>query len=308
MIVVHQGKIVFERYPGMREHDSHITMSIAKTMPSLVIGLLEEEGKIDVQHTIGSYVPALNDTAWNVVKVIDVLNMSSGLDVEECERSRDDAQSPFSRFLRAVLNVRGLDGTVEKHTDVIRSAKKLRESGQIYEYSSINTQVLVLLAQAVEHRSWVDIFQERVWSKMNAEGDVNVCVTPDGIAMPFGMVAMRLRDMARYGMLYTPSWDQAARQRVVTPAMIEKIRAGAAIERNPGSPQGDAPVYSARQWDWVFNDGGFFKGGLHGQGLYVSPGKDLMIAWFSTAQTSELLKFALAIAERYAKRSAEKVK
>jgi CubicO group peptidase (beta-lactamase class C family) len=290
MIVIHKGKIIFERYPGMREDDTHITMSVAKTMPALVIGVLEEEGRIDVEHTIGSYVPALNDTAWNEIKVIDVLNMASGLDVEETEQNRDDARSTFGRFLRAVLNVPGPDGKVEKHTDVIRSPKKLREPGHIYEYSSINTQVLVLLAQAVEHRSWAEIFQNRVWSNMNAEGDVQVCVTPDGIAMPYGLAAMRLRDLARFGMLYTPNWARAARRPVVTADMIEKIRKGASAQRN-------VAVGSSRHWDCVFNDGDFYKGGLHGQGLYVSPGKDLVIAWFSTAQSSELLTYGLAIAK-----------
>jgi CubicO group peptidase (beta-lactamase class C family) len=41
---------------------------------------------------------------------------------------------------------------------------------------------------------------------------------------------------------------------------------------------------SSRQWDVVFADGDFFKSGLMGQGLYVSPDRDLVIAFFSTAR------------------------
>jgi CubicO group peptidase (beta-lactamase class C family) len=36
------------------------------------------------------------------------------------------------------------------------------------------------------------------------------------------------------------------------------------------------------QWDAVFSDGDMFKSGVGGQGLYVSPAKDMVVAWFST--------------------------
>ena len=47
MVVVHQGRIVFEDYPGMRPFDYHVWMSTAKTTTSLVVRLLAEAGKID---------------------------------------------------------------------------------------------------------------------------------------------------------------------------------------------------------------------------------------------------------------------
>lgn len=299
MIVVHRGKIAFEKYPGMRDQDSHLMMSIGKTMVSLVIALLEAHGKIDVQRTIGAYVPTLRDTAWNAVKVIDVLDMASGLDVGESVESRNDPTSTFGRFVRAAFNVPGPDGKLEKHTDVIRSARRLRDPGPTFEYSSINTQVLVLLAEAVEHRPWADIFQERVWSKMNTEGDLQVATTPDGIAMPCGLCSVRLRDLARFGMLYTPSWNRAARGRVVSVDMVKQIQKGALAGRKATLAERSVPVTFSRQWDVVRADGDFFKKGLHGQGLYVSPGKDLVIAWFSTAASSDLVWYACAIATAY---------
>ena len=299
MVVVYRGKIVFEKYPGMRDHDTHLIMSVGKTMVNLVVALLETDGKIDVRHTIGSYVPALRDTAWAGIKVIDVLDMASGLDVGESVESRSNATSAFGRFVRATLNVPGPDGKLEKHTDVIRSAKKLRGPGPTFEYSSMNTQVLVLLAEAVEHRPWAEIFQERVWSKLNAEGDLLVAVTPDGIAMPCGLIAARLRDLARFGMLYTPSWSRAARDRVVSADMVNQIQAGASAGRKASVSEGGVPVTNSRQWDAVRANGDFFKKGLHGQGLYVSPGKDLVIAWFSTAASTDILWYACAIANSY---------
>jgi CubicO group peptidase (beta-lactamase class C family) len=59
MVVVRKGRIVFEEYPGMRPSDSHVWMSVAKTTASLIVRLLAEEGKINVEMPIDSYMSAL---------------------------------------------------------------------------------------------------------------------------------------------------------------------------------------------------------------------------------------------------------
>src|SRR5579863_8968149 len=45
IIVVHQGKIVYERYAGMTPADKHLYFSISKIIVSAIIGILEAEGK-----------------------------------------------------------------------------------------------------------------------------------------------------------------------------------------------------------------------------------------------------------------------
>ena len=205
MIVVRRGKIALEAYPGMREEDAHVLCSVTKTLAALVVALLEADGKVDPRRTIGAYVPALRGTEWDPIKVIDVLDMASGLDVLEVHTPAGEGDTAFGRMARALFNVPSPNGKLEKPLDVIRSVKRLREPGRRFEYSSVNTQVLVLLAEAVEHRRWTEIFTERVWSKMNAEGDLQVTIAPDGVPIAAGFVSARLRDLARIGMLYTPS-------------------------------------------------------------------------------------------------------
>lgn len=100
MIVVHKGKIAFEQYPGLRENDNHLWMSSAKTTTSHVIALLEAEGKIEVQKPVDSYVPELKGTAWQGIKVIDGLDMASGLDIEENDKSRSECSTTTGRPMR----------------------------------------------------------------------------------------------------------------------------------------------------------------------------------------------------------------
>lgn len=105
--------------------------------------------------------------------------------------------------------------------------------------------------------------------------------SPDGVALAHGLVSSRLCDLARYGMLFTPSWDKVASARVVTPEIIKRIRQGVRTKKfyRDGF---DGPVFisclnddtmisNSRQWDAVWPDGDFWKAGIMDQALYVSP-------------------------------------
>ncbi|GEM81289.1 hypothetical protein [Vibrio superstes] len=44
----------------------------------------------------------------------------------------------------------------------------------------------------------------------------------------------------------------------------------------------DSSLGNSRQWDAIWSDGDMWKASLQSQGLYVFPGKDLVIAFYST--------------------------
>jgi CubicO group peptidase (beta-lactamase class C family) len=200
-VVLHHGRIIFEDYPGMRPSDNHVWMSIAKTTASLVVRQLAEEGKIDVEKPIDSYMPAFRDTEWRGTRVIDVLEMASGMDIIETQANRENPRSIIARYNHATAGEPNADGKVESQLEVVRSARRLGPAGRAFDYSSLNTTVLALLAEAVEGRRWADIFQDRVWRKMGAEGDMQVALAPDGTPQAHDPLSTRLRDVARYGLL-----------------------------------------------------------------------------------------------------------
>jgi CubicO group peptidase (beta-lactamase class C family) len=310
-IVIQGGRIVFENYPGMRPTDNHVWMSIAKTTASLVVRKLVEEGRIDVQKPIDTYLPAFRDTEWRGTRVIDVLDMASGMDIVETQANRENPRSIIARYNHATAGEPNADGKIESQLEVVRSARRLGLPGRSFDYSSLNTTVLALLAEAVEGRRWADILQDRVWGKMGVEGDMQVALAPDGTPQAHGLLATRLRDLARYGLLYTPSWARASRERVVTDAYVREIQRGGrkqiflkgelgnrmVSDSFPANP----PSANHWQWDAVWDDGDFYKGGVFGQGLYVSPDRDLVIAWYSTVMSSDLTQYARQIADDVAR-------
>ncbi len=293
IVVVHKGEVVYEKYPGMRPEQSHLWASNAKPLSSLLIDLLIDEGLIDQEQTFGHYVPDFRGTAWENIRIIDILDMTPGLDTEEDSQTRQDPDSIAIRTFLAEFNEPyARAGRVETLREILKDARKTREPGTSFDYGSPVTQALVLLTEEVTQKKWADSFQEKVWSRMYVEGSLQVHLAPDGTAAVHGLVSSRLRDMARFGLLYTPSWSQVAQEQIVTPQILDRIRDGVRGEDFYLAGY-DGPIFTrrlndrimgnSRQWDAIFEDGDFFKGGLMGQGLYVSPDRDLVIAFFSTS-------------------------
>ncbi len=131
-------------------------------------------------------------------------------------------------------------------------------------------------------------------------------LSPDGVAMAHGVVSSRLRDMARFGMLYTPSWRKVATRQVVSDAVIARIRDG--VRDTSFFTNGvdgtifvdrlgdDTILANAWQWDYGWPDGDLYNGRFMDQGHYVSPARDLVIAFFSTSPTMSLGRYLRPIA------------
>lgn len=304
-MVVKSGKIVAQSYPDLRAEDAHLWASCAKPTAGLIIEHLIEAGKIDETRGIGEYIPALRDTDWSTVTVRDAMDMTPGMDCEENEATRAD---PSSNAIRAFLAEFGtpVNGKVETLLEVLQSSKRVGTPGEKFEYGSPCTQVLVLLAEAVSGKPWAELFRENVWSQMRTDGPLQMHLTPDGVALAHGVVSSRLADMARFGMLYTLSWSKVATRQIVSDATLARIRDGVrdkAFFMNGYDGKVftdrlgcDTMLGNARQWDCIWPDGDMYKGGFMDQGLYVSPARDLVIVYFSTAPIMNTTRYLRPIA------------
>lgn len=300
-VVVRDGQILYETYPGMREDDHHLWFSVSKTLAGLMVGLLEADGLIDVDLPIDAYLPELTSTHWQGIRIIDILDMASGLDLAESEQSRTDRHSTVGRFFRIEL---GDTSDMGQHTSdqILFAAGAKGPPGELFEYSSLDTKMLGLLVERVSGQRFADLLSDRVWSKMGAEGDGLLGVNREGGPAVYGMMSSRLRDLARYGMLYTSSWNRIAAKRVVPQVLLDDIRACrpelfANAMKARGSYDEKAEMRcNSRQWDVVWQDGDMYKGGARGQGLYVSPERNLVIAWYSTTSEGGWMNYAREIA------------
>lgn len=292
-VVAHKGKVVYESYPGMRPTDRHLWASSAKPITGLVIEQLIDEGKIDQNKTYGSYVADFKGSAWENIKIVDLLNMASGLNIVEDDQTRNDPMSIMARLYHSEF---GIPDPVTNKIEVTRTLMKLAtkdvDPGQRFDYSSMITQSLVILAQEVTQKCFSDLVDEKIFSHMSLEGEMQLHLSSsDHLVVAHGILSGSLRNLLHFGMLFTPSWKKISDKQIVSDAALHRIQkelpsheaylAGADGPRFMAA-LGDYVISNNRQWDDIFPDGDMFKLGFNGQGVYVSPGKDLVIAYFST--------------------------
>jgi CubicO group peptidase (beta-lactamase class C family) len=309
-LVLHHGKIVFEQYPRMRSFDKHHWWSTRKGLVGTVIAMLEDEGNVDVKRGVENYIPELKETAWAGVPVIDILDMASGTSGVEVD-DPDALTGEVSRYYQyeaSVGNRPATAKTVKSTYDYVAGLPGHRPNGEAYEYTTVNTFVLTWLAETVTGKPFAEVVSEKIWRPMGAESDAVMMVSSVGAS---STINSTLRDLGRFGLLFTPSRQTVSNRRLVSEAYLKKIqqggrpeifdKAGAGNNWNRVFPD-DPPRHNTYQWDFVMPDGDFFKAGHCGQGLYISPGRDVVVAFFGSGDDPSIvvsLKLARAIAKSF---------
>jgi len=276
-IVIHKGNIVYEKYFSMFPEDQHSLQSITKVITSTLITSLINEKKINSNLPIETYIPDLKDTQWQGISVKDILNMRSGMD----SKSIDFESGPFTNPQHKNYQLESALGILPKAANTpvsvyefIKGLKRDKAPGLDAEYSNINTFVLGWLAEKVTGQRYVDLVSERVWKPMGASSNGYVCLSANGIPWHHGGLSATLRDLARFGMLYTKSDILKRKESMVSFSQLKEIFDAKPIE-NP-----IAPFKWAYQWD-LASDGILMKGGFGGQALYIHPEKDIVIAYYN---------------------------
>jgi len=220
---------------------------------------------------------------WGAIPVIDVLNMQSGMDHEENDAARANPNSWISKMMLAET------GEAKNYYDTLINIPKAKAPGQAFEYSSGNTQMLALLVSTIEKKTFSEVFEERVWAKAGMTGDSYFTLTPDGYEVAHGLFNSNIEDMARFAMLFTDSWSATAKEQIVPNSMVKHIQQSVKPGIYKVSPAHvgfigmfpDEPIGGTYQFDAVFKDGDLYKGGMRGQGFYISPDKNTVAVWFS---------------------------
>jgi CubicO group peptidase (beta-lactamase class C family) len=297
IVVVRGGRVVFERYPRMRPGDRHLLMSVTKAFTSVLAGILELRGDLDLAQSADAVIGELAGSGWAGVPVRDVLGMASGIDCLEVDTpgGYDDPSHPFYRF-EACLGWRpaagrqpAVGGRAPSAYEYVAGLPSHRRHGEVYEYTSVNTFVLSWLVERIAGLPFAQVLGQEIWSRGGFEAAAVLCGGPDGAPGSHGGLCTTLRDLARFGMLFTPSSRLIAEDDIISAGHVRRIQAGARPELHHDQPV-PLPGYitaaygprlppASRQWNFAMADGDLFKGGFGGQGLYVSPAHDLVIAF-----------------------------
>lgn len=294
IVIVRRGVIVYERYPRMRPDDRHLLMSVTKVFTEALVGILESRGLVDLAQPVDSVIGELAGSGWAGVPIEAVRTMTSGIDCLEIDQpgAYTDPAHPFYRF-EAGLGLRPAGpGAMPSAYDLIAALPAHRPPGEAYEYTGANTFVLSWLVERVTGMPFAEVLGREIWSRGGFEAPAQLWTSAMGAPASHGGLCTTLRDLARFAMLYTPSSGLIAEVPVIAHEQVRRIQTGGRPElfaepadqpEHVRATYGDGgPPPPSGPWNFAHEDGDLFKGGFGGQGLYVSPGRDLVIAFAGT--------------------------
>jgi CubicO group peptidase (beta-lactamase class C family) len=298
LVIAHQGRIVFEHYARMQPQEKPIVWSVSKVLVSALVGILEKRGLIDIDRPIEVYLPELAGSAWSGVKVRNLLDMATGVD---CPEEYDDKSACYYRLMQSMGEAWWDENAADNPYELLSRIKvrRIAEQGTSYDYGSVNTVILGWLVEKISGMPFQDALSREIWTRAGMEGDAAYVAPRFGVPHWDGGFLARMRDMIRFGMLYTPSYKVVTEQRIVPEEYVEILLEGGRPEllanaRNPGWKkyvhEADRVRHNIFQWDLVWDNGDIYKGGWAGQGLLVNPRKDLvaMYTGFFKEDYSEL--------------------
>jgi CubicO group peptidase (beta-lactamase class C family) len=291
-IVLHEGKVVFEQYPTMNSNDFHLLFSVSKAFVSTALAILEDQGQLDPQKPVESYLPQLKTSAWAGTRLRDIADMASGMDGAETgnDAYRNPAHKQFQ--LEATLGWQPRTASnlpaAARQGDLpgfLGTIKRVRKPGETWAYTSNNTAVLGEVIERTTGKSLTKVISELIWSKIGAEHDALLLQNERGYPVAHAGMVTTLRDLARFGLLFTKSAGPAQRG-IISEKILHRIfNEGRPELLAKDHPPGMLPL--TYQWDMLSDKGEMAKGGWAGQLLYVNRGKDVVVAYFGTNLTSE---------------------
>ena len=192
-MIIRDGKITYESYLNGKSQTTILpSYSVAKTMTSLLIGQLIDEGKIKESDTFVSILPKFKaSTSFDKVTIKDLLDMNSGIGVS------DNYPSGPSGWGVAIAQ---MYASTDVNWWLMQNRKMREEPGTFPEYRSVNTQMLGLIIQKITGRNLSDEFTERIWQRIGAENDATWNVDhKGGYEKAFCCFNATARDYARVG-------------------------------------------------------------------------------------------------------------
>lgn len=283
VIVLHHGRVVYERYAGCLGPDTlHGAMSVTKSLTGLLGEVLVAEGKLDEKAQVGSLIPELKDSAFGDATVRQVMDMTTALDYSE---NYADPKAEVWIYAQAGSPLpKPADYTGPRsYFEFLQTVKKKGTHGEAFGYKTVNADTLGWLIARTTGKSVAQQLSERIWSRIGTEREA--FYTVDSIGTPFagGGFNATLRDTARLGQLMLNNGVSGGQQ-IVPRAAIANIRKGGKPETFAKAGYNLLPGWSYGSMWWISNDdhGAYAARGVYGQTIWIDPKADMVIVRFAS--------------------------
>ena len=283
IVVLHRGRIVYERYFGVLKDDGqHGAMSVTKSVVGTLGAMLVADGTLDASKPVAYYVPELARSAFGDATVRQVLDMTTGLKFSEDYADPNAEVWAHAQAGNPLPKPKDYTGP-RSYYEFLQTVQPEGRHGEAFGYRTVNSDVLGWVMARATGRNVAQLLSERIWRHLGAEQDAYFSV--DSIGTPFagGGLSTGLRDLARFGEMMRNDGRANGRQ-VVPKAAVDDIRRGA--DKAAFAKGGYALLqgWSYRNMWWVtHNDhGAYMARGVHGQRIYVDPKAEMVIVRYAS--------------------------
>jgi CubicO group peptidase (beta-lactamase class C family) len=269
LIVLHRGHIIHERYaPGISTGTRTRTWSTAKSIAATLIGILVDEGKMQLDAPLAiEWLPELDSEDADPRRAItlrQVLNMSSGLEIVD-SFGMEYATGSGLAYWAGASSVNGA-----------RNRGLIREPGSFWDYENYDTLLAVLAMKQVlgDQQRYLEFPRRALFDRI---GMRNTLASTDrfGDFIFSSQVYTNARDLARFGLLYQQNglWNG---ERIISEEWIRFVRTPAP------STAGIGNFYGGQWWlvpddrDDVPTDA-YATSGNRGQYVIVVPSHEVVI-------------------------------
>ena len=276
VVILQDGKLRHEQY-GLEfgPEGRWTSFSVAKSFTSTLVGAAVKDGHIkSLDDKVSDYVTGLKGSAYDDVSIRQILTMSSGV------RWIEDYGDPTSDV--AMFNVQEPEDGHSSLVTYMRKLPRAHPAGEVWNYSTGETNLIGVLVRQATGKDLATYLSEKVWAPYGMEGKATWLLSPDGEEISGCCIQATTRDFARFGQFFLDG-AKINGESIVPEGWVED--ATSSLYSTHYGHQG-----YGYQW-WPNGDGTYEAMGIFGQGIFIDPANQLVIAsngnWTSaTGQTN----------------------
>lgn len=249
------------------------SFSMAKSITSILTGIAIDKGFVEsINDPVTKYLPGIENKNLEGIRIIDLLNMSSGLEWNEVY------WNPFSATTKAYYG-----NNLKRLFQKIKSAE---EPGNHWKYLSANTQLLGFVISESSGMPLSEFAEKYLWQPIQAQENATWSTDKtDGNEKAFCCFNSNARDFARIGQLVLNKgvWEKDT---IVSPEYIQQMIEPATYLHDSDNEEVD---FYGLSW-WILNIDNQqipYARGVAGQYIFVIPEKNMVVVRLGHKRSSQ---------------------
>jgi CubicO group peptidase (beta-lactamase class C family) len=281
MVILHKGRVVYERYFGCLEEDGkHAAMSMTKSVTGLLAKIMVAEGDLDDTAPVSDIIPEIGDSAFASATVRQVMDMTTGVQFSDDYADPNADIWVYSAAASPLPKPEGYYGP-RGYWEYLQQVKPEGAHGDAFHYKTINADMLGWIISRVSGKAVTALASERLWRRMGAEQGAYMTVDGKGVPFAGGGLSAGLRDLGRIGLLMLNEGIING-ERLFPAEVVQTIRAGGDRSKFGGYPTLEGSSYTSQWWVLHNDHGAFAARGVHGLTIYVDPTAEMVLVRFAS--------------------------